>query len=81
MSAKCLLNDFMKHLRILFNQLQIKALTVKYSELEKTLIKSRTQSKKEVTTFLDDDVGDKLNEIQKGVKRIDSRLCSQNQVI
>ena len=49
-------------------------------ELEERLKKTRNQCKEEVTGFLDGDISDRLDKISRGVKRIDVRLYSHNQV-
>lgn len=55
-------------------------LTQKYAELEEKLKKARYQCKTEVTSFLDGDISERLDKIDRGVKRIDSRLYSHHQV-
>ena len=40
----------------------------------------RTKSKTEMTSFLDDNQGDKLDKISRGVKRVDLRLYTHHQV-
>lgn len=59
---------------------QIAKLTEKYDLLEKQVQKLRNQSKNEVTTFLDKDIGTKLDKISRGVKKIDTRIFTYHQV-
>ena len=60
--------------------LQIAELTQKYAELEQQLVEKRNKSKIEVTSFLDDEVGSKLDKLSRQVARIDSRLHTYHEV-
>ena len=60
--------------------LQIAELTQKYAELEQQLVEKRNKSKTEVTSFLDDKVGSKLDKLGRQVARIDKRLHTYHEV-
>ena len=63
-----------------FLLLQIAELTRKYAELERQLVQKRNKSKTEVTSFLDDEIGTKLDKLSRQVARIDKRLHTYHEV-
>ena len=63
-----------------FLLLQIAELTRKYAELEQQLVEKRNKSKTEVTSFLDDEIGTKLDKLSRQVARIDKRLHTYHEV-
>lgn len=52
----------------------------KYAELEQKLVDMRSKAKTEVTSFLDDEIGTKLDKISRQVARIESRLHTYHEV-
>jgi hypothetical protein len=52
----------------------------KYAELEEKLIELRKLSRVEVTSFLDDEIGNLLDKLSRQVARIDKRLFTYNEV-
>lgn len=60
---------------------QIEKLTEKYELLEKRIQQLRKQSKTEVTSFLDENIGNKLDRISSGVKMIDTAIFTYHHVI
>ena len=59
---------------------QITELTQKYAELEQKLVELRSKAAAEVTSFLDDEIGTKLDKLSRQVARIDSRLHTYHKV-
>ena len=51
-----------------------------YAELEEHLIELRNQSRIEVTSFLDDEIGCILDKLSRQVARIDTRLFTYHEV-
>ena len=51
-----------------------------YAELEENLIELRNQSRIEVTSFLDDEIGCILDKLSRQVARIDTRLFTSHEV-
>ena len=51
-----------------------------YVELEEHLIELRNQSRIEVTSFLDDEIGSLLDKLSRQVARIDTRLFTYHEV-
>jgi hypothetical protein len=52
----------------------------KYAELEEKLIELRNLSRIEVTSFLDDEIGNLLDKLSRQVNRIDTRLFTYHEV-
>ena len=52
----------------------------KYAELEEKLIDLRNQSRIEMTSFLDDEVGSLLDKLSRQVAKIDTRLFTYHEV-
>ena len=52
----------------------------KYAELEQKVVDMRSQAKTEVTSFLDDEIGTKLDKLSRQVARTDSRLHTYHEV-
>ena len=52
----------------------------KYAELEQKLVDMRSKAETEVTSFLDDEIGTKLDKISRQVARIESRLHTYHRV-
>ena len=52
----------------------------KYAELELKLVEMRNKAKTEVTSFLDDDIGTKLDKLSRQVARTESRLYTYHEV-
>ena len=52
----------------------------KYAELEQKLVDMRSKAETEVTSFLDDEIGTKLDKISRQVARIESRLNTYHEV-
>ena len=52
----------------------------RYAELEEKLVELRNLSKVEVTSFLDDEIGSRLDKLSRQVARIDKRLYTQHEV-
>ena len=63
-----------------FAKIQITELTKKYAELEEKLAKLRNLSRAEVTSFLDDEIGSRLDKLSRQVARIDKRLYTHHEV-
>ena len=59
---------------------QIEELTKKYAELEEKLVELRNLSRAEVTSFLDDEIGSRLDKLSRQVARIDKRLYTYHEV-
>ena len=59
---------------------QIKELTEKYAQLEQKLVEMRSKATAEVTSFLDDEIGTKLDKLSRQVARIESRLHTYHEV-
>ena len=55
-------------------------LTKRYAELEEKLVELRNLSRAEVTNFLDDEIGSRLDKLSRQVARIDKRLYTQHEV-
>ena len=55
-------------------------LTKRYAELEEKLVELRNLSRAEVTSFLDDEIGSRLDKLSRQVARIDKRLYTQHEV-
>ena len=51
-----------------------------YAELEEKLVEMRSKAKSEVTSFLDDEIGTKLDKLSRQVARIESRLHTYHEV-
>ena len=52
----------------------------RYADLEEKLIKLRNQSRIEVTSFLDDEIGSLLDKLSRQVAKIDKRLFTYHEV-
>ena len=52
----------------------------RYAELEEKLVELRNLSKVEVTSFLDDEIGSRLDKLSRQVARIDKRLYTHHEV-
>ena len=52
----------------------------RYAELEEKLVELRNLSRAEVTSFLDDEVGSRLDKLSRQVARIDKRLYTYHEV-
>ena len=52
----------------------------KYAELEEKLIDLRNQSRIEMTSFLDDEIGSLLDKLSRQVAKIDTRLFTYHEV-
>ena len=59
---------------------QITELTQKYAELEQKLVELRSKAAAEVTSFLDGEIGTKLDKLSRQVARIESRLHTYHEV-
>ena len=55
-------------------------MTKKYAELEEKLVELRNLSRAEVTSFLDDEIGSRLDKLSRQVARIDKRLYTYHEV-
>ena len=51
-----------------------------YAELEEKLVEMRSKAKSEVTSFLDDEIGTKLDKLSRQVAKIESRLHTYHEV-
>ena len=52
----------------------------RYAELEEKLVELRNLSRAEVTSFLDDEIGSRLDKLSRQVARIDKRLYTRHEV-
>jgi hypothetical protein len=60
---------------------KVSELMQKYAVLEEKVIKLRTESSIEVTSFLDDEIGRLLDKLSRQVARIDKRLFTYHEVV
>ena len=52
----------------------------KYAELEQKFVEMRNKATAEVSSFLDDEIGTKLDKLSRQVARIESRLHTYHEV-